>query len=255
MPRAGGSNPSTAPTPGNQPGQGTQPGGAQAGDQPSGPDAATKPSGAPGGGRVPGSRPGADRGEGQGNNAAGGNGNTPSTPGPDKQVKGEAPPPAEPPPANPDDLPAPDSGAMLTIRKINDLLKDNKFTPDVEKKLGMSRDEAEQFVKPYEKALKPRGPVREAREIKVDPNKPERKFDPNRKAPEALPDVATSKSNERSGNVVPTDELHGLSQGSQSPVPKALQKRMSAYNDSLARSPVTAPARRSAPANSGGTNP
>ena len=203
---------------------------------------------------MPGSRPGADRGDGQGKNAAGGAGDKPSEVGPVTQSKATPPPATEPPPANPEDLPAPDSKAMLTIRKIHVLLNENKFTPDVERRLDMTKEQAEQFVKPYEKALKPKQPARAGREIPVKANQPERKFDPNRPAPEALPNVATSSRNERGGNVVPTDELHGLSEGSKTPVPKALQARMNAYTESLARSPVKAPARRAAPAG-GGTNP
>ena len=113
---------------------------------------------------------------------------------------------------------------MLTIRKINDLLTENKFTPDVERRLNMTKEEAEQFVKPYEKALKPKQPVRAGREIPVKPNQPERKFDPNRPAPEALPNVATSSRNERGGNVVPTDDLHALAEGTKTPVPRRCRR-------------------------------
>ncbi len=143
---------------------------------------------------------------------------------------------------------------MLTVRKINDLLKENKFTPAEERRLGLTKEEAEQFVKKYDKALKPKQTPRAGREIPVKPNQPERKFDPNRPAPEALPNVAASDRNTRGGNVVATDDVHGLAEGAKSPVPKALQARMNAYTESLARTQVKPPARRPAPAG-GGTNP
>lgn len=200
-------------------------------------------------------KPGADRGDGRGNNAAGGRGENSGEAGPAKKGNATPPPVAEPPPVNPEDSPAADSGSNLVIRKIQDLLKEDKFTPDVEQRLGMTRDEAEQFVKKFDPKVKPRQPGREGREIKVNPNKAERKFDPNRAAPEKLPEVATSSRNDRNSNVVPTDELHGLAEGARAPVPKALQARMKAYSESLARSPVTAPARRPAAPAGGGTNP
>jgi hypothetical protein len=204
-------------------------------------------------------RPGTEPGEGPGNKPAGGRGDAPDLGGPAKQVKANPPPAVEPPPANPDDSPAADSGTSLAIRKVQDLLRENKFTPDVEQRLGMTREEADQFVKKYERSVKPRQAAREGRELKVTPKKDERQVNPNHQAPEKLPDLATSKRSDRGGNVVPTDELHNLNEGARSPVPKALQARMKAYSESLARSPVTAPARRpAAPAAKGGnsgTNP
>jgi hypothetical protein len=126
----------------------------------------------------------------------------------------------------------------------------------------MTKDEAEQFVKKYEKSLRPKGAARPGQEIKLKPTEKERTFDPNRQAPEKLPDMATSTRNDRGGNVVPTDEVHGLAEGGGGAVPRSLRGRVKAYTESLARSPVTAPARKAAaPASapttggSGGTNP
>ena len=87
------------------------------------------------------------------------------------------------PPAGTDPSIAPDvPKSDLVLRKLQDLLKDDKFTPNVEKQLGMTKDEAEQFVKKFEKPEQPE-PVGPGREIKAKPGE-EKVFDPNRKAPE-----------------------------------------------------------------------
>jgi hypothetical protein len=202
------------------------------------------------GSRKPGQRPGP-------NNAAGGQGTPPVVAGPEKKGKDQTPPPAELPPANPEDTPAPDSGPLLTVRKIQDLIKENKFTPQLQKELGMNQEQFEQFAKKFEKSLRPKGPAREGREIRVSPNLPERPLDPKRRAPEPLRDTAVGDRNTRGGNVLPTDELHNLNEATRAAVPKTLQARVRAYTESLARSPVTAPARRpaTAPAPREKTNP
>ena len=210
---------------------------------------------------MPGSRPADDRGQGPSNNGSGGRGHGAGMPGAEREKKATPPPAEAPPPANPDDVPAPDSGTTLAIRKIQDLIKDDKFTPEVERKLGLTKEEAAELAKKYDASVKPKGAARPGQEIKLKQEKAERKFDPNRQAPEKLPDRAVSSRNDRGGNVVPTDDVHALAEGAQTPVPKALQKRVKAYTESLARSPVTAPSRRPAgasapaPARNGGTNP
>ena len=152
-----GTNPSGAPAQGSQPGQGGRPGGAETGEssQPGNPDGTGRP-GAADGGRMPGSRPDTQRGDGPGNNAAGGRGDGSGMPGKPREKTGTPPPVAEPPPANPDDVPAPDSGASLAIRKIQDLIKDDKFTPDVERQLGMTKEEAAELAKKYDASVKPK---------------------------------------------------------------------------------------------------
>jgi hypothetical protein len=130
------------------------------------------------------------------------------------------------------------------------LLKENKVTPDLEKQFGMDKVQMEQFVKKFEKR-KNAPPVGPGRDIKVKPGATERAFDPNRKAPEGLPNVAVSKSNERQGADNRNDDLRGLTEGSQVVAPKALRSRFDAYRSSLGR--TTLGPRRDAGASSAPT--
>jgi hypothetical protein len=126
---------------------------------------------------------------------------------------------------------APDTKTPLVIRKLQDLLKDNKFTPNVEKELGMTKDEAEQFVKKFENRKQP-GPATPGQEIKAKPGA-EKVFDPNRKAPEFNPAGPVSKRNQRAGTTLPQDNLSGLSEGNKSSPPPELRKQYEAYKKAL----------------------
>jgi hypothetical protein len=134
---------------------------------------------------------------------------------------------------------APDASPPLVVRKLQDLLKDDKFTPNVEKQLGMTKDEAEQFVKKFEKREQP-GPAGPGREIKAKVEK-EKVFDPNRKAPEFNTTATVSNRNQRSGTTLPQDTLNGLSEGGKSTPPPELRKQFEAYKKSLSNSKVVAP--------------
>ena len=126
---------------------------------------------------------------------------------------------------------APDSKVPPVIRKLQDLLKDGKFTPNVEKDLGMTRDEAEQFVKKFENRKQP-GPATPGQEIKVKPGE-EKAFDKNYKAPDFQTQATVRPRNERSGTSLPEDTRGGLSEGSRSSPPPELRKKFEAYNKSL----------------------
>jgi hypothetical protein len=140
------------------------------------------------------------------------------------------------------DVPKPD----LVLRKLQDLLKDDKFTPDVEKKLGMSRDEAEQFVKKFEKREQP-GPTGEGRTIEAKPEK-EKVFDKDRKAPEFKTSATVSNSNTRTGTSIPQDNISGLSEGGKSAPPPEIRRQYEAFKRSLAKSKVVAPSTSTPPA-------
>jgi hypothetical protein len=186
----------------------------------------------------------------------GGGSDQPGNPGKPAEDKSTPPPDASKQvPDKAEESVAPDSNtdvAPRAIRKIQDLLNEDKVTPDLEKKLGMTKDEMQQFVKKYERG-KPRPAAGPGKDIKVKAESTERTFDKDRKAPETLPDVAVSNKNDRAGNVVPTDQNNKLFQGSESAAPKAVKARIDAYRSSLGRSNVTDPRRGPAPAKGGGT--
>jgi hypothetical protein len=126
---------------------------------------------------------------------------------------------------------APESGLPPVIRKLQKLLQGDKFTPNVEKELGMTRDEAEQFVKKFENRKQP-GPATPGQEIKVKPGE-EKVFDPNRKAPEFTTSASVSERNKRTGGSLPQDNLGGLSEGAKSTPPPELRKQYEAYKKAL----------------------
>jgi hypothetical protein len=135
---------------------------------------------------------------------------------------------------------APDSAPpSLVLRKLEELLKDDKFTPDVEKKLGMSKEEAEQFVKKYEKREQP-GPAGPGRTIDVKPEK-EKVIDPNRKAPEFNPKGQRSERASRTGTLIPTDNISQLNEGGKSAPPPELRRSFEAYMKGVANSKGVAP--------------
>jgi hypothetical protein len=228
---------------GSQVGKGGQPGG-QAPTGSKGDRSGTDP----GKGGDPSPMKNAPKGAGPGNKGTGGGEDGPgSKPGMPKEDKSTPLPDASGQvPQNPDGSIAPDTqGANLVIRTIQDLLKENKVTPEVEKQFDMTRGEMEQFVKKFEKG-KPRPAAGPGREIKVNGETAERTFDPNRKAPENLPNVAVSNRNDRSGQDSRTDDLHSLSEGSQVAAPRALRSRYDAYRSSIGRTTIV-PRRQVAP--------
>ncbi len=181
------------------------------------------------------------------NNPTGGGPKGGATP-PSDGVKDQSqplPPVTDTAPTNPDPSIAPDiPQSDLVLRKIQDLIKDDKFTPDVERQTGMTRDEAEQFVKKFTKKAQPdvAGP---GREIKARPGQ-EKAFDANRKAPEFETKATVSNRNERSGTSLQQDNLSGLTTGVRTTPPPELRRHVEAYRRSLGRSgPATTP---SAPA-------
>ena len=143
------------------------------------------------------------------------------------------------PPANPGDSIAPDvPQSELVTRTIKDLLQENKFTPDLEQQLGMTRDEAEQFVKKFEKRPE-QPPIGEGREIQASPGE-EKVFDPARKAPEFNTSGIVSKRTERSGTALATDSMSGLTEGGRSAPPPELRRQWERYRKNLAGSKTPA---------------
>ena len=120
------------------------------------------------------------------------------------------------------------------VRRLDEMLKEDKVTPELEKRLGMTKDQMQQFVKKYEQKGK-RPAARKAQDIASKPGQ-EQSLDPNRKAPEFQPGVTASGRNERASSNLNDDANAGLAEGSLSTAPPELRKRFEAYKSSLGRS-------------------
>jgi hypothetical protein len=137
---------------------------------------------------------------------------------------------------------APDvSEPDLVLRKLEDLVRNNQITPELEKATGMSREEMEQFVQKYRKT--PRGPDGEGREIKVNPDDPKGSA-PQPKLSELKSSVSVKPRTDREGGATPDDQIRENVEGARFVVPPEIRSRYEAYKSSLSRSPAVQPARR-----------
>jgi len=153
---------------------------------------------------------------------------------PSTENKAETPPRSETPPANAAETVAPDMPQTdLVLNKLEDLLKRNQVTPELEQATGMSRDEMEQFVKKLKNV--PKGPAGPGREIKVKPGA-EQKFDPNRTLPELNPNARLGTRTDRTRGSVAQDQIRDNVQGARFEVPSELRSGFEAFKSSLSRS-------------------
>jgi len=157
---------------------------------------------------------------------------------------------AESPPLNAQETVAPDvPQSELVLRKLEDLIKNDKVTPELEKATGMSREEMEQFVEQYRKV--PRGPAGEGREIEVDPNEKKRSTaQPKLSELKTTAPVRAQTVRERGASV--DDQDHGNVEGTRFVVPPEIRSRYEAYKSSVLRSPSVQPARPAPASGSGG---
>ena len=157
---------------------------------------------------------------------------------------------AESPPLNAEETVAPDvPQSELVLRKLEDLIKNNQVTPELEKETGMSREEMEQFVEKYRKT--PKGPAGEGREIKVDPE--------DQKGATPQPKLSELKTSarvrsRRSASVArrSTTRFATMSKGPGSSCLPRSARKYEAYKSSLSRSPALQPARPAPATGSGG---
>jgi len=191
-----------------------------------------------------------DQQKGQGGNKGGGttpNGGGRAAPGdagapmtPSAEDKSEPPPRAETPPANAAETVAPDMPQTdLVLNKLEDLLKRNQVTPEIEKATGMTREEMEQFVTKFKKA--PKAPPGPGREIKVKPGA-DQKFDPNRTLPDINPNARLGTRTDRTRGSVAQDQIRDNVQGARFEVPSELRPGFEAFKSSLSRSKSRKPA-------------
>lgn len=131
--------------------------------------------------------------------------------------------------------------AALALRKIEDLLKENKVTPDLEKEMGMSKSQMEQFVTKLKNKIRPA--VEGGRELNVKPNQ-SAKINPNRKVPGLKPGTRVSSRSERGAGSVAQDDIRGNAEGAAMLPPAELRSGFELYKSSLsAGSSPSAPAR------------
>jgi hypothetical protein len=137
------------------------------------------------------------------------------------------------------------------LRKLRDLVDDNKITPEMLKDMGMSsKEELDQFVQRFAKGTaKP--PAREGQEIEATPGKTQ-EIDPKRRLPDLNPTATMNTEIIRNRGGIPRDTIRGNNQGVRFVPPPELRAGFDAYRSSLSRSRAGAAPRASA---SGGANP
>jgi hypothetical protein len=113
------------------------------------------------------------------------------------------------------------------------LLKENKVTPELEKDLGMSKEQLDQFVKKFEKA--PKTAAGGGREIDVKPGTPQ-EIDPNRKLPELTTGATASTKQMRERGSFVQDTLRGNNEGVRFEPPPEYRAGFDAFKSSLLRS-------------------
>jgi len=134
------------------------------------------------------------------------------------------------------------------LRKLEDLVKNNQVTPELEKATGMSREEMEQFVQKYPKT--PKGPAGQGREIKVNPDD-QKGATPRPKLSELKTSAPVRTQTVRERGAAVDDPFRDNVEGTRFVVPPEIRARYEAYKSSLSRSPAIQPV-RPAPASGSG---
>jgi len=170
-----------------------------------------------------------------------------------KHDPNEKPSPSTPtPPQNSDETVAPKNipQSELTLRRLEDLLKNNQVTPELLKDGGFeSRDQMEQFVQQYRKTQK--APIGPGRDIQVKPGQ-SKNLRPAENLPGIDPKTSFSNRSNRDRGTVVRDEVRNNTEGERFLPPSDLQARINAYSNSLNRSKTVAPGRARGAGGSGG---
>lgn len=170
---------------------------------------------------------------------------------PDEQSSKPGPHADEPPPdARETVAPKNAPQSEFVLNKLEDLLRKNQITPQLEKDMGMSKSQIEQFVEKYRPSKNKQEP-RAAREITVKPGE-------NRTLkPSELPGIDRSKTFSRGsrrdrGSLPQDTERGGNIEGTRGAPPREIKSRYEAYMQSLSRSKGAKPARPAADSGAGG---
>jgi hypothetical protein len=123
---------------------------------------------------------------------------------------------------------------------VEDLLRENKVTPDMEKEVGMTKQEMEQFVQRFKGA--PKGKAAPGRDIEVKPER-SKAIDSQTKGLSNRIQGTTRNFTERRGNSLPQDDTSGLTQGTRSQIPAEIRGRVDAYRSGISRERTSTSAR------------
>ncbi len=196
------------------------------------------------------------RGKGGGQTAAGGGGDVPGGPGGTPPPDDTKPlPPAATPPQDaaetvaPRDIPQ----SELSLRNVQDLLKDPEAAKKLSDELGLSPDQIEQFVQKYNKDKAPKAAARPGEAIQVKPGA-NRSVAPNSALPGLDPGANLSTKMLRERGAVPTDDVRNNIETTRFIAPPEVQRGFEAYQSTLNRSRTLNPT-RTAPAPAKGAGP
>ena len=128
----------------------------------------------------------------------------------------------------------------LVLRKLKDLLREEKVSPELLEESGMSREEMEQFVKKFEGP--PKGEVGPGREIEINSESSGPVLGPNYQGPSSLSGKTVRSRADRASGSVPQDNEQGLNEGYRSMAPLEIRLRWEAFQMSISRSATVQPA-------------
>ena len=137
----------------------------------------------------------------------------------------------------------------LVINKLEDLLRKNQITPQLEKDMGMNRDQIEQFVEKYRKA--PKRDPRAGGEIQAKPGE-NKTLAPNPDLPGIDRGSSFNTRNMRDRGAVARDQVRDNIQDSRVAPPRDLLPRFEGYMNTLSRSKMNKTARPAGASGSGG---
>ncbi len=230
----GGSSSSGGGSPGGKPSGGSPSGGSNMqGGQPGGSNNSTSTDSNGGGGANPNGEGGRGKGHSDkpGPGPGDGPGNAPSAEGPENQFGGEN--------LAPEGSPQSD----LVLRKIPDLLKDDKAMKELEDR-GFTRGQLEQFASKFKKAPA-LGPGRKGETIEAKPGEKNTDVKPTPGLPGIDPATRFSSKNQRARGSAAQDDVRGNLEGIRSQPPAEFRSKWNGYTSRLSR--VAAPRATIAP--------
>jgi hypothetical protein len=182
-------------------------------------------------------------GRGSGRSATGGGGAEPGEPGgnpPRDDTK--ASPRVDTPPLNSEESVAPQNvpPSDLTLRKVQELLRDPDAARKLEQESGYTREQMEQFVQKFQKEKAPRAAARPGEEIQVKPGE-SRPAGPAPNLPGINPQTRFSTQSLRDRGAVATDQVRDNLESTRLLAPAEFRERVEAYKSTLSRSRVLNP--------------
>jgi hypothetical protein len=139
------------------------------------------------------------------------------------------------PPENLDDTVAPGQPQSdLVLNKLRDILDKNEVTPDLEKDMGMSRTEMEQFVKRFEK--KQAEAAGAGRNIEIKRGDPSAGAKPSKDLTGIDRKTSFSTRTTRDANTMTKDQDRGNVEGIRFQVPPELRGKFEGYVKQVTRS-------------------